>query len=386
MAELRRKLRYGMIGGGPSGGVGMIHRNALRLNNDVELVAGAFSRDIEKTKQMAAEYGVADDRIYVSHEDMAEKEAARADCIDFIVICTPNSYHYPASKAFLEKGINVASDKPMCLTPEQAVELQEIAKKSGALFCLTHTFTGHLTSREARALYRKGVIGEIRQVVVEYPQDWLLDALEKETEETKTWRSIPELSGRGAAIGDIGSHMENWVHFVTGLRIEKVLANLESLGKGTMQDNSFQVIVKYENGAPGFFWGSQVAIGYDNAFKVLLLGEKGTMEFWQEDNNYLTLRLRNQPMQRISRGSSYCSPESLQYVRTPAGHPEGLTEAFGNIYKSFCEAIYDRLDGKTVVEDDYGYPTMAMGVDGVKFFNACVDSQEQGNVWVNLDK
>lgn len=386
MAEKKRKLRYGMIGGGPSGGVGVIHRNALRLNNEAQLVAGAFSRDIEKTKEMAKEYDIADDRIYVSHEDMAEKEAAREDGIDFVVICTPNAYHYPASKAFLERGINVASDKPMCLTPEQAEELQAIAKKTGSLFCLTHTFTGHLTSREARALYRKGIIGEIRQVVVEYPQDWLLDALEKETEETKTWRSIPELSGRGAAIGDIGSHMENWVHFVTGLRIDKVLANLEVLGKGTMLDNSFQVIVKYDNGAPGFFWGSQVAIGYDNAFKVLLLGEKGTMEFWQEDNNYLVLRLRNQPMQKISRGSSYCTPESLKYVRTPAGHPEGLTEAFANIYKSFCEAIYDKLDGKTIVEDDYGYPTIDMGVDGVKFFNACVDSQEQGNVWVKLDK
>lgn len=386
MLEKKRKLRYGMIGGGPSGGVGIIHRNALKLNNDTELVAGVFSRDYEKSKLMGKELDLNSDRIYHSYVDMVEKESTRADCIDFVVICTPNAYHYPASKAFLEKGINVASDKPMCLTPEEAEELRSIAKRTGSLFCLTHTFTGHAISREARALYRKGVIGEIRQAVVEYPQDWLLDALEKETEKTKTWRSIPALSGRGAAIGDIGSHMENWVHFVTGMRIQKVLANLDAVGKGTMQDNSFEVIVKYENGATGFFWGSQVAIGYDNAFKVMLLGEKGSMEFWQEDNNYLVLRLRNQPMQRISRGSSYCTPDSLKYVRTPAGHPEGLTEAFGNIYKSFCEAIYDKLDEKQVHEDDYGYPTIDMGVDGVKFFNACVDSQEQGNIWIDLDK
>ena len=386
MDSKKRRLRYGMIGGGPSGGVGIIHRNALRLNNDADIVAGAFSRDFEKTKQMAEELGIESDRMYVSHEDMAEKESQRPDCIDFVVICTPNAYHYPATKVFLEKGINVACDKPLCLTPEEAKELQEIVKKSGSLFCLTHTFTGHLTSREARALYRKGVIGEIRTVIAEYPQDWLLDALERETEETKTWRSIPALSGRGASIGDIGSHMENWINFVTGLKIEKVLANLEALGQGTMLDNNFQVIVKYNNGASGFFWGSQVAIGYDNAFKVMLLGEKGTMEFWQEDNNYLILRLRNQPMQRISRGSAYCTQDSLKYVRTPAGHPEGLTEAFGNIYRSFCEAIYDKLDGKTVVEDDYGYPTIDMGVDGVRFFNACVDSHEQGNIWVKLQR
>lgn len=180
--------------------------------------------------------------------------------------------------------------------------------------------------------------------------------------------------------------MENWVHFVTGLRVKKVLANLEAVGKGTMLDNNFQVIVKYDNGASGFFWGSQVAIGYDNAFKVMLLGEKGSIEFWQENNNYLILRLRNQPMQVISRGSSYCQPESLKYVRTPKGHPEGLTEAFANIYKSFTDAVYDKLDGKTIDEDSYGYPTIDMGADGVRFFNACVDSQENGNIWITTGK
>jgi predicted dehydrogenase len=380
----KRRLRVGMIGGGPSGGVGIIHRNALRLNDETELVAGAFSRDIEKTKLMGRQLGIAPDRLYVSHEDMASGEASREDCIDFVIICTPNYYHYPAAKAFLEKGINVSCEKPLCLTPEQGAELVQLAKQNKCLFCVTHTFTGHLTSREARALYKRGEIGELRSVVVEYPQDWLLDALEKQTDDTKTWRSMPELSGRGAAIGDIGSHMENWVNFVTGLKVEKALANLEVLGKGTMLDNSFQVIVKYNNGASGFFWGSQVAIGFDNAFHVILLGEKGTMEFWQEDNNYLTLRLRSKPIQRISRGSAYCTQESLKYVRTPAGHPEGLTEAFANIYKSFCEAIYDQLDGKEVHEIEYGYPTIEMGLDGVKFFNACVDSQENGNVWVTL--
>lgn len=385
MAEKRRRLRYAMIGGGPSGGVGIIHRNAIRLNNVADLVAGAFSRDFEKTREMATEFGIAEDRMYHSHEDMAEKESQREDCIDFVVICTPNLFHYPASKAFLEKGINVSCDKPLCLTPEEAKELKEIASRTGSLFCLTHTFTGHATSREARALYQKGVIGNLRTVIVEYPQDWLLDALEQMTEENKTWRSIPELSGRGASIGDIGSHMENWVHFVTGHKITKVLANLEALGEGTMLDNNFQVITKYDNGASGFFWGSQVAIGYDNAFKVLLLGDKGTLEFWQEDNNYLVLRMRNAPLQRLSRGSKYMSPESQKLMRTPPGHAEGLTEAFANIYTSFCEAIYDKMDGKTVVENDYGYPTIDMGVHGVKFFNACVDSHEQGNVWVELN-
>lgn len=379
-----RRLRVGQIGGGSEGSVGFIHRNALRLNNNCDLVAGVFSHDYEKSLAEGKQFGVPEDRIYHSVEEMAEKESQREDGIDFVDICTPNAFHYPAVKLFLEKGFHVSCEKPLCLTVEEAKDLVETEKKSGKLFALMHTFTGHLMSREARALYKKGVIGNLRTVVVEYPQDWLVNALEKETQDTITWRSVPALSGRGAAIGDIGSHMENWVNFVTGLKVDKVLANLESIGKGTMLDNNFQVITKYNNGASGFFWGSQVAIGYDNAFKCMLLGDKGSMEFWQEDCNYLILRLRDKPLMRISRGSSYCQPESLKYVRTPKGHPEGLTEAFANIYASFTDAIYDQMEGKTIDENEYGYPTIEMGLDEVKFFNACVDSQEQGNIWVKL--
>lgn len=378
-------LNYGMIGGGDVSSVGELHRNALRLNGDARLVAGVFSHDPEKSARIGSDLGIEPSRIYTSPEEMAAAESQRSDGIDFVDICTPNAYHYPAAKAFLSLGIHVSCEKPLCLLPQQGEELQRIAAETGALFCLMHTFTGHLMSREARALYEDGVIGDLRTAVVEYPQDWLVDALEQETEETKTWRSVPELSGRGAAIGDIGSHMEDWVHFVTGLRTTAVLANLESVGAGTMLDNNFQVITRFENGASGFFWGSQVAVGYDNAFKVMLLGDKGSLEFWQENNNYLVLRLRDQPMQIISRGSSYCHEESLKYVRTPKGHPEGLTEAFGNIYRSFGEAIRDKRRGQLRPEDTYGYPTLAMGVDGVRFFNACVDSQEAGNTWIEIE-
>lgn len=384
MTNDSQTLLYGMVGGGDATSVGALHRNALRLNGDATLAAGVFSHDPEKSRRIGADFGVSADRIYATAEEMAEKEAAREDGIDFVDISTPNAFHYPASKAFLSRGINVACEKPLCLVPEDGEDLLKVAESSGALFCLMHTFTGHAMSREARALYEGGVIGKLRTVVVEYPQDWLVDALERETEEDKTWRSIPELSGRGAAIGDIGSHMENWVHYVTGLKVTSVLANLEAIGSGSMLDNNFQVITKFENGASGFFWGSQVAVGYDNAFKVMLLGEQGSIEFWQENNNYLILRLRDQPQQIISRGSSYCTPASLKYMRTPKGHPEGLTEAFANIYNSFADAIRDRKAGREIDEASYGYPTLEMGVSGVRFFNACVDSQEAGNTWVNL--
>jgi predicted dehydrogenase len=384
MDNARNGFRYGMVGGGDPTSVGQIHRNALRLNGDTTLVAGVFSHDADKSRRIGVELGVSPERIYPSAEAMAAAEAGREDGIDFVDICTPNAFHYPAAKAFLEQGIHVACEKPLCLVPTEGEELERIAVRSGALFALLHTFTGHLMSREARAIYADGVIGELRTVVVEYPQDWLVDALEKETEDTKTWRSIPDLSGRGAAIGDIGSHMEDWVRFVTGLRVRAVLANLESIGAGTMLDNNFQVILRYANGASGFFWGSQVAVGYDNAFKVMLLGDKGSLEFWQENNNYLVLRLRDQPMQILSRGAPYNHPESLRLVRTPKGHPEGLTEAFANIFRSFGQAIRDRRGGVVRPEEEYGYPTLAMGVDGVRFFNACVDSHQAGNTWVEL--
>ncbi len=384
MSQASTKLRWGMVGGGDPTSVGELHRNAIRLNGNAELVAGVFSHDAEKSARIGRELGIAEDRIYASAEEMAEREAAREDGIDFVDITTPNAFHFPASKAFLEQGIHVACEKPLCLTPAEGEELQQIKARTGALFALMHTFTGHAMSREARALYESGVIGNLRTVVVEYPQDWLVDALEQETEENKTWRSIPELSGRGAAIGDIGSHMENWVHYVTGLKITSVLANLEAVGSGSMLDNNFQVITKYENGASGFFWGSQVAVGYDNAFKCMLLGDQGSIEFWQENNNYLVLRLRDKPMQILSRGSSYSSPESMKYLRTPKGHPEGLTEAFSNIYSAFTDAIADHRAGTLAPEHTYGYPTLDMGVAGVRFFNACVDSQLAGNTWVNL--
>lgn len=384
MSPGTNSLRWGAVGGGDPSSVGALHRNALRLNGDNQLVAGVFSHDVRKSRTIGASLGVAEERVYATPEEMAEAEARRSDGIDFVDISTPNAFHYPAARAFLQRGINVACEKPLCLTPEEGEDLEEVARETGALFCLMHTFTGHAMSREARALYEEGVIGELRTVVVEYPQDWLVDALESETEQDKTWRSIPELSGRGAAIGDIGSHMENWVHYVTGLRVTSVLAHLEALGSGTMLDNNFQVITKFENGASGFFWGSQVAVGYDNAFKVMLLGEQGSIEFWQENNNYLVLRLRDRPMQILSRGASYSRPESLKYLRTPKGHPEGLTEAFANIYSAFSDAIRDRKAGRLLPEQSYGYPTLAMGVAGVRFFNACVDSQEAGNAWVEV--
>jgi predicted dehydrogenase len=374
-----------MVGGGPGAFIGAVHRAAIRLNGDADLVCGNFSSKADKSLAMGAELGIDAARAYASFDLMAQVEGARDDKIDWVVIVTPNAYHYPAAKAFLEQGINVVSDKPLCVSAEQGKDLKRIADEKGCLFGVTYTYTGHVMAREARQLFRDGVIGKVRMVMGEYPQDWLLDALETITPENTPWRANPSLSGRGAAVADLGTHIENWVNYVTGLKIDKLACNLDVFGEGGILDNNVEALIKFKGGATGMYWTSQVAIGFDNAMKIRIFGDKGTLEFVQEENNYLRVTLRGKPPQIYSRGSGYMTEEARKYVRVPGGHPEGLTEAFANIYKDFAEAVRDRKAGKAVNEDDYGYPTIQMGIEGVEFFNKCVDSSEAGAVWVALD-
>ncbi|MDR1797722.1 MAG: Gfo/Idh/MocA family oxidoreductase [Clostridiales Family XIII bacterium] len=381
MAE---KLKYGMVGGGPGAFIGAVHRAAVRLNDDAEIVCGAFSRSKEKGDETAAGLGIDPQRSYTSFAEMAKAEGAREDKIDWVTIVTPNNQHYPAAKAFLEQGISVACDKPLTLTVEEGEDLKRIAQENGCLFCVTYTYTGHVMAREARQIVRNGEIGKIRMVMGEYPQDWLLDTLETITEDNKPWRADPSLSGRGAAVADLGTHIENWVAYVTGLKIEKLACNLDVFGEGGVLDNNVEALIKFQGGATGMYWTSQVAIGFDNALKIRIFGEKGTIEFVQEENNYLKVSLRGQPPRIYSRGSGYLTDEAKRYVRVPTGHPEGLTEAFANIYKDFTAALRDKKAGKAVDEEGYGYPTIQMGIDGVAFYNKCVDSHEAGAVWVDM--
>ncbi|MDR1292215.1 MAG: Gfo/Idh/MocA family oxidoreductase [Clostridiales Family XIII bacterium] len=380
------RLKYGMIGGGPGAFIGAVHRAAIRLNDEADIVAWAPSSRLGAGHIAAGgAMGIAEDRIYASFEAMAAAEGAREDKIDWVVVVTPNKYHAPAAKLFLEQGINVVCEKPLCTTVEEALDLTETAKANDCLFAVTYTYTGHVMAREARQLVRNGVIGDIRMVMGEYPQDWLLDTLETITEDNKPWRADPALSGRGAAVADLGTHIENWVNYVTGLKIDSLACHLDVFGEGGVLDNNVEALIRFENGATGIYWTSQVAIGFDNALKIRIFGDKGTIEFVQEENNYLKLSLRGEPPRIYSRGAGYLTPEASGYVRVPTGHPEGLTEAFANIYKDFAAAVKDKKAGKHVVESDYGYPTLDMGLAGVEFFNKCVDSSEAGAVWVKVD-
>lgn len=379
-----RKLRYGMVGGGPGAFIGNVHRKAIRMDGEIELVCGCFSYIEEEIIQAGKELGIAPDRNYMTYQEMAEKEAARPDCIDFVVIVAPNRVHYDCAKLFLQKGINVVCEKPLCFTVAQAEELKALAAEKGLLFCVTYTYTGHVMAKEARQIIRSGKIGDVRIVMAEYPQDWLLDSIENVSADARPWRTDPAMTGRSNCVGDIGSHTENMITFMTGLKIKKLCANLDVFGQGGTLDNNGEVMLKFEGGASGMLWCSQVAIGYDNALRVRVFGSKGSVEFVQEDCNYLYVTMRGEPTRKLSRGSKYISPEAAKYSRLPCGHPEGFFEAYANIYASYAAALRDKLDGKKVNEEEYGYPTVDMGVEGVKFINACVDSHEAGNAWIEL--
>ena len=379
------RLKYGMVGGGPGAFIGAVHRAAVRLNDEADLVCGNFSRRADRRLQIGGKLGIDPARNYTTFEEMATAEGKREDRIDWVSIVTPNAYHFPAAKAFLEQGFHVVCEKPLCITTEEGRALKRIAEREGCLFGVTYTYTGHVMAREARRLVRDGVIGEIRMVMGEYPQDWLLDVLDAAEENGKPWRADPGLSGRGGAIADIGTHIENWVSYVTGLKIDSLVCNLDVFGKGGVLDDNAEVLLRFKGGATGIYWTSQVAIGFDNALKIRIFGDKGTIEFLHEESNYLKVTLRGKPPQTYSRGSGYLTDEAKKYARLPAGEGEAMIEAFANIYLDFAAAVRDRKAGKPVNEDEYGYPTLRQGIESVEFYNKCVDSSEAGAVWAPVD-
>lgn len=377
------KLKYGMVGGGPGSFIGDVHRRSIALDDKSELVAGCFSRDAGSNKQAAKDFGVCDDRVYATFEEMAQKEAAREDGIDYVVIVTPNFMHYAVAKAFLENGIHVACDKPLCFAIEEAQELKDLANEKGCLFCVTYTYTGHVMAKQAKDMIQSGEIGEVRVVMTEYAQDWLIES-EEELGRQGAWRTDPKRSGRSNCLGDIGTHAENMVYYLTGLKIKRLLAKMDKKVAGRVLDDNSQVLLEYENGASGTLWCSQVAIGSDNALRTRIFGTLGSIEFVQEDCNYLKVTKKGGATMTYSRGTGVVGEASGAYNRLPGGHPEGFFSAFANIYSGFAQAIYDKVDGIEKDEASYGYPTIEDGLDGVKFVNKCCDSSEAGGVWVDF--
>ena len=377
-----RKLTYGMVGGGPGSFIGDAHRRSINLDGMATLVAGCFSRSMEKTLQTAKELHVAEDRCYANYEEMAKAEGARPDGIDFVVIVTPNYAHYGACKAFLEAGIHVSCDKPLCVTGEQASELEALAAEKGLLFMVTYTYMGHVTAKHAREIVKRGDIGKIRAVAAEYPQGWLAYEGEWGGKQGE-WRCDPNLSGNTNCMGDLCTHVENAVATMTGLKIKRLMAKMDVVVPGRTLDDNDYVMVEYEGGATGLYWVSQVAIGHDNSLRVRIYGDGGSIQWFQEEPEKITVIKKDGSLTEHHRGYGSIAPGAAKYGRLPSGHPEGWLEAMGNLYRSFMQCILAKEDG-SFTEDMIDYPTVHDGAEGIRFVEACLKSAKNGNVWVEL--
>lgn len=376
------KIRLGMVGGGQGAFIGAVHRIAARIDGEYELVAGALSSNAERSLASAKELGIDPSRSYASFAEMAKAEAARPDGIEAVAIVTPNHVHFPAAKAFLEAGIHVICDKPLTSTLADAKKLATIAAKSGKLFVLTHNYTGYPMVRQAREMVQKGLLGTLRLVQAEYPQDWLTEAIEQTGQKQAAWRTDPTKSGAGGATGDIGTHAYNLGCFISGLELDSLAADLDSFVDGRQLDDNGHIMLRYKGGAKGMIWCSQVAPGHENGLKVRVYGTKGGLEWTQADPNYLWYTPFGQPKQLITRGGAGSGPAAARVTRIPSGHPEGYLEGFANIYTEAARAIRAVRKKGGKVPKEVVYPTIEDGVAGVAFVEACVKSSKKNGAWV----
>jgi len=380
-----RKLRMGMIGGGVDSFIGDVHRKAAALDGMIELVCGAFSSTAERSKKSGKNLFLPDDRIYGTFEEMilSEKKLPVNKRMDFVAIVTPNHLHFAPAKMALENGFHVVCDKPMTLTLDEAIELKKIVKSTSLLLALTHNYPGSPMVKQARAMVKNGDLGKIRKVQVQYLQGWLATSVEKTGQKQALWRVDPSKSGIGGALGDIGTHAENLVEYITGLQIKELAADLGKFGEDRVLDDDGNILLRMENGAKGTMSFSQIAVGEENNLAIRVYGEKGSLEWAQENPNQLITRWLDQPKIVYTPNGNNLYPQALDGSRIPAGHPEGYLEAFANVYKNFAIHLNAKLSDKEIKTPDY--PTVADGVRGMQFIYACVKSDKNNTAWTKLE-
>ncbi len=376
------RIRLGMVGGGNDAFIGGVHRIASRIDDRFELVAGALSSTPEKSAASADALGIR--RSYGSFEEMALAEAARDDGIEAVSIVTPNHVHAAAAKAFLAQGIHVICDKPLTATMADATALEKAVSGAHALFILTHNYTGYPMIRQAREMVRTGALGKLRIVQAEYPQDWLTSPMEKEGLKQAEWRTDPSRSGAGGSIGDIGTHAHNLACFVSGLQVESLAADLHCFGAGRTLDDNAHVMLRFAEGAKGLLWSSQVAPGNENALKLRIYGDKGGLEWSQEDPNYLWFTPHGEPKRLLTRNGAGAIEASQAVSRIPGGHPEGYLEGFATIYTEAADAIRAVQSGAKISAAMGNLPGIEAGMDGMRFINACVTSSKNNAAWTKL--
>jgi predicted dehydrogenase len=380
----KRRLRLGMVGGGPGAFIGAVHRLAARMDDRFDLVAAALSSDPAKSRTAALDLHIAPERAYGSYGEMALAEAKRPDRIDAVAIVTPNHVHFGPAKAFLDAGIHVICDKPLTTTAADAVALAEIVRKSGLIFGLTHNYTGYPIVRQAREMIQAGELGKIRVVQVEYAQDWLTTAVEATGNKQAVWRTDPAQSGPAGSLGDIGTHAYNIACFVTGLRCEQVAADVSIFVPGRRLDDNVQVLLRFEGGARGMLWASQVATGNENNLRLRVYGDKAGLEWGQENPNYLRFAKYGKPPETISRAGAGATASAKHASRIPAGHPEGYLEAFAQLYTDLAEQIEARNEGRAPSAASLLVPSVGDGVAGVRFIDGVLESSRQNSAWVKI--
>ena len=372
-----RRVRMGLIGGGPGSFIGAVHRLAAEMDREIELVAGAFSSDADRSAEAGRSYGIHLDRAYPSYQAMIEAEAKRDDGIDFVAIAAPNQVHLPAARAALEAGIAVMSDKPMTATLEEARELAVVVGSATAPFRLTYTYTGYPLVREARRLVREGALGAVRKVVVEYSQGWLAEPIERLGSKQAEWRSDPKRSGEGGCVADIGVHAFNLAEFVTGRRVERLCADLSRVVEGRRLDDDCNILLRFDNGAPGALIASQIAVGDLNGLTLRVYGEKAALHWRQEEPGSLVINHLDGRSETIRAGIGLLGAEARAATRVPPGHPEGYLEAFANLYRDFASLLRGEGDASLL-------PGVAEGLRGMEFIHQAVASSKAGSSWTRL--
>lgn len=387
MESWKRKLRMGMVGGGQGAFIGAVHRIAAALDQQVDLVAGCFSRDPENTKATGRQLYIDPKRLYDSYEKMAAAEAALpADKrIDFVAVVTPNVSHFPVSRAFLQAGFHVVCDKPMTFTLDEAETLVKLVEKTGLVFALTHNYTGHPLVRHARELFKSGKMGKVRKVLVEYLQDWLMAPLDQQGMKQAAWRTDPAQSGAAGCLGDIGIHGFNLLEYITGELVTSVCCDSSIFIAKRRLDDDANVLMRLEGGGKGILTCSQIATGEENALALRVYASEGAVLWEQENPNFMRIHKYGEPRLTITRGhGEYLTEAAAKSTRTPTGHPEGYLEAFANIYCGAVEAIRRHIDGNPMRTEEYNFPTVYDGLRGMKFIAAAVESADKGATWVKM--
>jgi|TARA_B100001750_G_C15508612_1_gene602098 predicted dehydrogenase len=382
---MNEKLKMGMVGGGIDSFIGSIHRKAAVMDGQIDFIAGALSSSEKKARDSAKEQFLNENRSYGSWEEMLEKELIlpESERIDFVSIVTPNHTHFSISKAFLESGFHVICDKPMTYSLAEAKQLVEIVQNSDSIFALTHNYTGYPMVKQARHMVNNGDLGKLIKVIVEYPQGWLLLPLEKEGHKQADWRTDPLRSGVSNCMGDIGSHCENLVHYITGLKIKEVCADLMSLGERSL-DNDGNVLLHFEDGVSGVLHASQISVGEENNLNIRVYGDKASIEWHQETPNTLWYKTNDEPARLYKRGNDYLCEAAKRATRLPAGHPESFIEAFANIYVNVANTIKSKILGTEPTQFDLDFPNVVDGVRGMAFIESIIESAKIDKKWYQI--